>query len=407
MAKFCSQCGRPLQDGEICTCQSQKKENAQEPAQSQPVTEEQSPAPEPGQETAEDAGVKTAQDQPRGGAYGQGNLYGQPQGGAYGQGNPYGQPQGGAYGQGNPYGQPQGGAYGQGNPYSQPQGGAYGQGNPYGQPQGGAYGQGNPYGQPQGGAYGQGNPYGQPQGGAYGQGNPYGQPQGGAYGQPKKSGAAGEYFKDLWGTIVNAYKKPAGTLSNLAVSGKASVSLGICAIQVLLFSFIFLFLGVKINSLVSFSGYKIVSTPLFFFIAILAGAAILAVWAAFAMVFARTMAKKEMTYTQGLGVAAAKAIAQMPFTALTALFILIFPIISQFTLVLTALFYQAGALLCYFFIPASMNAFSADDKNKKIWQLFVTFLVNLLAGMIISWIYMQIVGGSLTSALSTMLSGLM
>ena len=317
MAKFCSQCGRPLQDGEICTCQSQKKENAQEPAQSQPVTEEQSPAPEPGQETAEDAGEKTAQDQPRGGAYGQ------------------------------------------------------------------------------------------PQGGAYGQGNLYGQPQGGAYGQPKKSGAAGEYFKDLWGTIVNAYKKPAGTLSNLAVSGKTSVSLGICAIQVLLFSFIFLFLGVKINSLVSFSGYKIVSTPLFFFIAILAGAAILAVWAAFAMVFARTMAKKEMTYTQGLGVAAAKAIAQMPFTALTALFILIFPIISQFTLVLTALFYQAGALLCYFFIPASMNAFSADDKNKKIWQLFVTFLVNLLAGMIISWIYMQIVGGSLNSALSTMLSGLM
>ena len=128
----------------------------------------------------------------------------------------------------------------------------------------------------------------------------------------KRAVRAGEYFKDLWGTIVNAYKKPAGTLSNLAVSGKASVSLGICAIQVLLFSFIFLFLGVKINSLVSFSGYKIVSTPLFFFIAILAGAAILAVWAAFAMVFARTMAKKEMTYTQGLGVAAAKAIAQMP-----------------------------------------------------------------------------------------------
>ena len=88
MAKFCSQCGRPLQDGEICTCQSQKKENAQEPAQSQPVTEEQSPAPEPGQETAEDAGEKTAQDQPRGGAYGQ------PQGGAYGQGNLYGQPPG-------------------------------------------------------------------------------------------------------------------------------------------------------------------------------------------------------------------------------------------------------------------------------------------------------------------------
>ena len=27
MAKFCTQCGRPLKDGEICTCQ-QKKNNA-------------------------------------------------------------------------------------------------------------------------------------------------------------------------------------------------------------------------------------------------------------------------------------------------------------------------------------------------------------------------------------------
>ena len=73
MAKFCSQCGRPLKDGEVCTCQTG---GAQAP--------EQAAAP---------VQVKEA-----GAAQTQGSSYGAPNGQA--QGNPYGASNGQA--QGNP-----------------------------------------------------------------------------------------------------------------------------------------------------------------------------------------------------------------------------------------------------------------------------------------------------------------
>ena len=347
MAKFCNQCGRPLQEGEVCTCQAPKQDKVNSAPQGQPAQYGQAPQGQPAQ-------------------YGQAPQ-GQPA--QYGQA-PQGQPQ---YGQA-PQGQPQ---YGQA-PQGQPQ---YGQA-PQGQPQ---YGQA-PQGQPQ---YG-GQPYGQPQ---------YGGPQYGAPQAPKQPGAAGVYMKGLWGTIIGSYKKPAGTLANLAVSAKAPVVFGILGIQTLFFSLIFLFAGFKVNSLAG--GYiKIINTPLTFFMAILAGAGILAIWGAVVMVFAKSMAKKPMTYMQGLGVASAKALAQMPFTLLTALFMLILPLTSSFTYVMIMLSYTVGSLLTYFFVPAGMDAFLAEDKNKRIWQLFLTFLVNMVATYVIAWIFIKIIGSNILSLIA-------
>jgi cytochrome c biogenesis protein CcdA len=140
-------------------------------------------------------------------------------------------------------------------------------------------------------------------------------------------------------------------------------------------------------------------TPLMFLMALLAGAGVLAVYGVFVMVFTKGIAKKNMTYMQGLGVAAAKALAQMPFTALTALMVLI--VVSESgstTMVLITLFiYAAGNLLAYFFIPAAMGSFEADDRNKKTWQLFLTFLVSAIATYIIAWLYIKIIGGNMTS----------
>ncbi|QNM05618.1 hypothetical protein [Qiania dongpingensis] len=368
MAKFCSQCGRPLNEGEICTCQQQKTQAPQTP----PAAAEERQAPiQPDKE-----GQQTNAQQPN-----QGQFYGNQQGYTQqpNQGQPYGNQQGYAQqpNQGQPYGNQQGYTQhpNQGQPYVNQQG--YTQ-----QPN-----QGQPYGNQQG--YAQ-----QP-----GQGQPYGGPQ-----APKQPGAAGVYVKGLWGTILDAFKKPAGTLGNLAAAGKSHVIFGLLGIQVVLFALMFAFFGFKINSMVSKYSYglgiKVVNTPLLFFMALLAGAAIFAIWAAFSMLFAKSMAKKPMTYMQGLGVASAKALAQMPFTALSALLILILPLSGRFTYILFLLVYEAGSLLCYFFIPAAMDSFCPNDKNKRIWMLFVTFLVNIVAAAIISWIFLNVAGRNILGQLT-------
>ena len=203
-------------------------------------------------------------------------------------------------------------------------------------------------------------------------------------------------MKGLWGTITEAWKKPADTLSGMAAAAKVPVVMGILGIQVVLFSLIFLFFALRINSL---AGGKAMDTPLMFLMALLAGAGVLAVYGVFVMAFTKGIARKNMTYMQGLGVAAAKALAQMPFTALTALMVLI--VVSESgstTMVLITLFiYAAGNLLAYFFIPAAMGSFEADDRNKKTWQLFLTFLVSAIATYIIAWLYIKIIGGNMTS----------
>ena len=377
MAKFCSQCGRPLKEGEVCTCQTGGAQAPEQAAAQEPVKEAEA-------------------------AQAQGNPYGAPNSQAQGNPNPYGTPNGQA--QGNPYGAPNSQPQGNPNPYGAPNGQE--QGNPYGMPNGQA--QGNPYGAPNGQ---QGNPYGMPNGQA--QGNPYGmpngQPYGAPYGQPgqapKAPNAAGEYMKGLWGTILDSWKKPASTLSEMTKAGKPSVIFGALGAQLLFFCLIFMFFGIKVNSAVSrasggYLSYKIVSTPMLFFAALLGGAAVFAVWGALAMAFG----KKPMTYMQGLGAAAAKALAQLPFTAVTALFVLIFPLTSGYSVnavpfALAFAIYSAGNLLSYFFVPAAMDPFLPEDKDKRVWKLFLLFLLNLIATYIITFIFGMMVGSSLSSLL--------
>lgn len=222
---------------------------------------------------------------------------------------------------------------------------------------------------------------------------------------PPQPNAAGIYMKGLWGTIVGTWKKPAETLSAMVEAGKAPVILGICGLQCLLFSFIFLFLGFKMNSAASkiSGGYisvKVVSTPALFFVSLLGAACLLACWGAVAMLFG-SRGEKRMSYVQGLGVAAAKASAQMPFTALTALIVLIFPIVSRHDInpipgAIAVLVYTVGNLLAYFFVPAGIDSFLVKDKNKRVWQLFLLFLVNTVVTFIVTLIFSFIMGGSLS-----------
>ena len=98
MAKFCNQCGRPLQDGEVCNCTAQRVKN------NMPYPKERNPEPPYGRAQQRDEHQ---------------SPYGSPQGPGYQK--PHGNPQGPGYQQ--PYGNPQGPGYQQ--PYGNPQGSGY------------------------------------------------------------------------------------------------------------------------------------------------------------------------------------------------------------------------------------------------------------------------------------------
>ncbi|MBR1742032.1 MAG: hypothetical protein IJ733_09235 [Lachnospiraceae bacterium] len=186
MARFCGHCGRPLAEGEICSCQAKAGQSSFG-----------------GQMNGGQSGY--SQQQMSGGQSG----YGQPQGNQRQPG--YGNPQmsGGQSGYGNP--QMNGGQPGYGNP--QMNGGQSGYGNPQ-------MNQGQPgYGQPQmnGGQYGQ--PFGGQ--GAY---NPYGQPQ---FSQQVNQtlGKATNATKNLFAKIGTILKNPVGELKAISESGSSSLGL--------------------------------------------------------------------------------------------------------------------------------------------------------------------------------------
>lgn len=110
MAKFCNQCGRPLQEGEVCNCTAQRVKN------NMPYPEERNPEPPYGREQQRDEYYPPYRGQQQGGYQ---QPYGGPQGSGYQE--PYGNPQEPGYQQ--PYGNPQGPGYQQ--PYGNPQGTGY------------------------------------------------------------------------------------------------------------------------------------------------------------------------------------------------------------------------------------------------------------------------------------------
>ena len=183
--KFCSYCGRQLNDDEVCTCPESSRVN---PMQTQPA----------------DQNTQSYYSQP------QGQPYAQPAQNPYSQ-QAYAQPAQNPYAQQNqaPYGQTQQSQapYGQQaqNPYAQQ---GYGQ-NPYGQQPQNPYGQ-NPYGQPSQNPYGQ-NPYGQ---------NPYGQGSQQQYRQPSQfSKKAKNIFSDFLDILKAFFKSPKAAVESCQKSG--------------------------------------------------------------------------------------------------------------------------------------------------------------------------------------------
>lgn len=210
MARFCTQCGKRLEDGEVCDCTSRK-----------PNQEEMGNSFSPNQDSVNPTGYYS-QSSVNPGEYGQQEYqqqnYYDPSGyGQQSQGG-YGQPGYDSTGQSG-YGQPGYDPTGQ-DGYGQPGYGQSGQGG-YGQPGYGQPGQGG-YGQP---GYGQPG-YGQQGQGPYGQ-NPYGNP-----GRSKEAEWLNEKKKALVAVTKNMFseigpilKRPVGRVKEIADSGSIAVGM--------------------------------------------------------------------------------------------------------------------------------------------------------------------------------------
>lgn len=270
MAKFCTQCGRKLMDGEVCDCMKKKSAdqssdrtvvlNSSNAQHSNMTAEQQQTFGSPEQNDREKAQADVYQGGHNQSASGteagkqpqNQQWQGQPQG--QWQNGPQGQPQG--QWQGQPQGQPQG--QWQNGPQGQPQG--QWQGQPQGQPQG--QWQNGPQSQPQG--QWQNGPQGQSQG--QWQNGPQGQWQGQSQGQSQgqwqngpqwqngqqwqngpqwQNGNQSQWFNDkkdkivrnaknLFAEIVPLIKKPDSTLRELAKSNNSIISLQMIGLRVVM-----------------------------------------------------------------------------------------------------------------------------------------------------------------------------
>lgn len=242
MAKFCTQCGRKLMDGEVCDCMKKKSAdqssdrtvvlNSSNAQHSNMTAEQQQTFGSPEQNDREKAQADVYQGGHNQSASGT-EAGKQPQNQQW-QGQPQGQ------WQGQPQGQPQG--QWQGQPQSQPQG--QWQNGPQGQSQG--QWQNGPQGQWQGQSQGQsqGQWQGQPQG-QWQNGPQWQNGQQWQNGPQWQNGNQSQWFNDkkdkivrnaknLFAEIVPLIKKPDSTLRELAKSNNSIISLQMIGLRVVM-----------------------------------------------------------------------------------------------------------------------------------------------------------------------------
>ena len=397
MAKFCIHCGRLLQEGEVCTCQSdaakaveeeegtqilgmgkpvqeavqeEAKEGPQAPVM--PVTLEKMSAEGDGE-----AKEAMADDQPTGPSAGNDRQQSS-QSQSIGNGHQQ-TPQG----NGNPYQQ---GFQRTANNYQQaPQGAPHGRQQAPG-PQGG-YRQGH-----QGGTYPRG-PQGQPvQGGqrAYGGGRPV---------NPAFYSKNGLFLSKLGCLLQGAYKHPAQMLKSFAAAGDMPMILTVMGIEAVLFGLFLVTVFSKIGSTIldmvismnnlgsySSSSYssmmsevsQVFDFPLvkIFFVALFTAMVIMFAFAGILFLFNKVAFKANATFAQMAGVSAARALAILPFVLVGIIVSLINPIVGL-------AIYSLGSLLGYFFVATALKSCTVNNETKYIYILFLTFACMVIVNAII------------------------
>ncbi len=356
MAKFCGKCGKPLQDGETCSCSLGSE-------QEQVITSEVSEnevkkevTVEANEQPAQTMSAQPVQEEQQAGVGGY--MYGQSMQGQPMQGQPVqGQPMQGQPMQGQPV---------QGQPIQ-------------GQPMQGQPVQGQPM---------QGQPVqGQPM-----QGQPNSQPN--QFGQQASQAAAvaGKYAKNIWQILLDIWKAPADNLKSFVNEKNfvnALILIGAEAILMVLFSCIIL---KKVYSMImgivggiSYYFYDEVKIPyLRTIFSTLIGTVLGAcIFAAITMLIVKQVGKANKTFKEAVCITATKSAAFLPFLVVAI-------ITSLFSLPLTIIVMALGGILGYFYVHTSLDDGSIQDGNKHVYTSFLIYAVYIIVSLLLMYLFSKL-----------------
>ena len=341
MAKFCGKCGKPLQDGETCSCSLGSE-------QEQVITSEVSENEVKKEATVEtnEQPAQTMSEQP---------IQGEQQAGV--SGYMYGQPMQGQPIQGQPMqGQPMQGQPIQGQPVQ-------------GQPMQGQPVQGQPM---------QGQPN--------SQANQFGQ-------QASQAAAvAGKYAKNIWQILLDIWKAPADNLKSFVNEKNfvnALILIGAEALLMVLFSCIIL---KKVYSMImgivggiSYYFYDEVKVPyLRTIFSTLIGTALGAcIFAAITMLIVKQVGKANKTFKETICITATKSAAFLPFLVVAI-------ITSLFSLPLTIIVMALGGILGYFYVHTSLDDGSIQDGNKHVYTSFLIYAVYIIVSLLLMYLFSKL-----------------
>lgn len=336
MAKFCGKCGKPLQDGETCSCSlgsEQEQVITSEVSENEVIKEA---TVETNEQPAQTMSAQPIQGEQQAGV--NGYMYGQPIQGQPMQGQPMqGQPMQGQPMQGQPVqGQPMQGQPMQGQPNSQP--------------------------------------------------NQFGQ-------QASQAAAvAGKYAKNIWQILLDIWKAPADNLKSFVNEKNlvnALILIGAEALLMVLFSCIIL---KKVYSMImgivggiSYYFYDEVKVPyLRTIFSTLIGTALGAcIFAAITMLIVKQVGKANKTFKEAICITATKSAAFLPFLVVAI-------ITSLFSLPLTIIVMALGGILGYFYVHTSLDDGSIQDGNKHVYTSFLIYAVYIIVSLLLMYLFSKL-----------------
>ena len=341
MAKFCGKCGKPLQDGETCSCSLGSE---QEQVISSEVSEnevKQEATVEANEQPAQTMSAQPIQGEQQAGV--SGYMYGQSMQGQPMQGQPV-------------QGQPMQGQPMQGQPMQ-------------GQPMQGQPMQGQPV---------QGQPNSQP--------NQFGQ-------QASQAAAvAGKYAKNIWQILLDIWKAPADNLKSFVNEKNfvnALILIGAEALLMVLFSCIIL---KKVYSMImgivggiSYYFYDEVKVPyLRTIFSTLIGTALGAcIFATITMLIVKQVGKANKSFKEAICITATKSAAFLPFLVVAI-------ITSLFSLPLTIIVMALGGILGYFYVHTSLDDGSIQDGNKHVYTSFLIYAVYIIVSLLLMYLFSKL-----------------
>lgn len=330
MANFCGKCGKPLQDGETCSCSLGSE---QDQVISSEVNEVKEETVEVNVQPVQTMGSQPIQGEQQAGV--SGYMYGQSVQGQPVQGQPM-------------QGQPMQGQPVQGQPVQ-------------GQPMQGQTVQGQ----------------------SDNQTNQFSQ-------QASQAAAvAGKYAKNIWQILLDIWKAPADNLKNFVNESNfinALILIGAEAVLMIIFSSLILkklysmIMGIFGGMSYYFQGEIKVPYLSTIFSTLIGTALGACIFAGVTMLIVKQIGKANKNFKEAICIAATKSAAFLPF-------IVVAIITSLFSLPLSVVAIVLGGILGYYYVHTALDDGSIQDENKRVYISFLIFAIYIIISLILMYLY--------------------